>query len=306
MNERIEETVPAAFEGDRIDRFVAAVTGESRSTVKALIAEGRVTHNGRTVTSASTRVDFDDRIVAELRSSVDEGLAPDADVPFSVVHEDADVIVINKPAGVVVYPGAGQRTGTLVNGLLSRYPELAEIGERHRPGIVHRLDRGTSGVLMVARTHDAYDALVGQLAAHEPERVYEALVWGQPERDSGTIDAPIGRSTRHPTRMTVTPDGRPAVTHYSVLRRHNVPVTTALLECRLETGRTHQIRVHLRAIGHPIVGDRDYDGGRPGLDPGRPFLHACILRFAHPRSGVVVEVEAPLPPDLEDVLAGCR
>jgi 23S rRNA pseudouridine1911/1915/1917 synthase len=145
MNERIEETVPAAFEGDRIDRFVAAVTGESRSTVKALIAEGRVTHNGRTVTSASTRVDFDDRIVAELRSSVDEGLAPDADVPFSVVYEDADVIVINKPAGVVVYPGAGQRTGTLVNGLLSRYPELAEIGERHRPGIVHRLDRGTPG-----------------------------------------------------------------------------------------------------------------------------------------------------------------
>ena len=159
---------------------------------------------------------------------------------------------------------------------------------------------------MVARTADAYEALVGQLAAHEPERIYEALAWGQPERDTGRIDAPIGRSTRHPTRMTVTPDGRPAVTHYSVLARHTEPVPTALLECRLETGRTHQIRVHLRAIGHPVVGDRDYDGGRPGLDPGRPFLHARTLRFAHPRTGDVVEAEAPLPADLAAVLGACR
>ena len=306
MVERIEETVPAAFDGDRVDRFVAAVTGESRARVKALITDGHVTRNGQTVPSASLRIDLDDRIVVELQPLADERPQPDPGVRFSVVHEDADVIVIDKPAGVVVHPGAGQRVGTLVNGLLSRYPEMAEVGERHRPGIVHRLDRGTSGVMMVARTSEAYDVLVGQLAAHEPERVYQALVWGQPERDSGTIDAPIGRSTRHPTRMTVTPDGRPAVTHYSVLVRHTVPVTTALLDCRLETGRTHQIRVHLRAIGHPIVGDRDYDGGRPGLDPGRPFLHARLLRFTHPRSGVVLEAEAPLPADLAELLAGCR
>ncbi len=306
MTEKVEDTVPAAFGGDRIDRFVAAVTGESRSAVKALIADGRVTHNGRKITSASVRIDVDDRIVVDLPPPVDERPRPDPAVEFVVVHEDADVIVIDKPAGLVVHPGAGQRDGTLVNGLLARYPELVNVGEEHRPGIVHRLDRGTSGVLMVARTNDAYEALVGQLAAHEPERMYQALVWGQPERDTGTIDAPIGRSTRHPTRMTVTPDGRLAVTRYSVLARHVEPVPTALLECRLETGRTHQIRVHLRAIGHPVVGDRDYDGGRPGLDPGRPFLHARVLRFAHPRTGDAVEAQAPLPTDLVDVLAGCR
>lgn len=306
MTEKVEDTVPAAFAGDRIDRFVAAVTGESRAAVKSLIADGRVTRNGRKVTSASGRIELDDRIEVDLPPPVDERPQPDPEVEFAVVYEDADVIVIDKPAGLVVHPGAGQRDGTLVNGLLARYPELADVGEEHRPGIVHRLDRGTSGVLMVARTAAAHETLVGQLAAHEPERIYQALAWGQPERETGTIDAPIGRSTRHPTRMTVTPDGRPAVTHYSVLARYTEPVSTALLECRLETGRTHQIRVHLRAIGHPVVGDREYDGGRPGLDPGRPFLHARVLRFAHPRTGAVVEAEAALPADLADVLGGCR
>ena len=306
MSEPVEESVPAAFAGDRIDRFVAAVTGQSRAAVKTLIADGRVTRNRRVVSSASTRVELDDVVVVDLPPPVDDRPTADPSVRFGVVYEDDDVLVVDKPAGLVVHPGAGQRDGTLVNGLLARYPELAGVGEEHRPGIVHRLDRGTSGVLMIARTPEAYESLVGQLAAHEPERVYQALAWGLPERDTGTIDAPIGRSTRHPTRMTVTPDGRPAVTHYSVLARHHEPVATSLLECRLETGRTHQIRVHLRAIGHPVVGDREYDGGRPGLDPGRPFLHARLLRFAHPRTGEPVEVEAPLPPDLADVLASCR
>lgn len=305
MSERVDDTVPAAFAGDRIDRFVAAVTGESRSAVKALIGDGRVVRNGRVVTSASTRIETDDVVSIELPPAVDERPQADPAVAFEVVHDDADVLVVSKPAGLVVHPGAGQRDGTLVNGLLARYPDLADVGEQHRPGIVHRLDRGTSGLLMVARTSASYDALVAQLAAHRPERIYQALAWGQPERDAGTIDAPIGRSTRHPTRMTVTPDGRRAVTHYTVLARHTDPVPTALLECRLETGRTHQIRVHLRAIGHPVVGDREYDGGRPGLDPGRPFLHAGELRFEHPRTGERVEVAAPLPADLTDVLAGC-
>lgn len=306
MSEPVQESVPAAFAGDRIDRFVAAVIGESRAVVKSLIAEGRVTHNRRTVSSGSVRVALDDVVVVDVPPPVDDRPAPDESVDFGVVYEDDDVVVVDKPAGLVVHPGAGQGDGTLINGLLARFPELAEVGEAHRPGIVHRLDRGTSGVLMVARTPTAYDDLVRQLAAHEPERVYQALAWGHPERDTGTIDAPIGRSTRHPTRMTVTPDGRPAVTHYSVLARHHEPVSTSLLECRLETGRTHQIRVHLRAIGHPVVGDREYDGGRPGLDPGRPFLHARVLRFAHPRTGEPVEVEADLPADLAAVLATCR
>lgn len=306
MSESVEETVPAAFGGDRIDRFVAAVTGASRSAVKTFIADGQVSHNGRVVASPSQRVEVDDLVVVELPPPVDDRPRADPSVEFRVVIEDDDVIVVDKPAGLVVHPGAGQREATLVNGLLARFPELAGVGEEHRPGIVHRLDRGTSGLLMVARTEDAYHELVRQLAAHQPERIYQALTWGQPERDAGTIDAPIGRSTRHPTRMTVTPDGRPAVTHYSVLARHAEPVPTALLECRLETGRTHQIRVHLRAIGHPVVGDREYDGGRPGLDPGRPFLHARVLRFDHPRTAERVEAEAALPADLTAVLERCR
>ena len=306
MDDHVEESVPAAFDGDRIDRFVAAVTGRSRAAAKRLITDGRVTVDGRPAGAASGRLETGAVVAVSLPPAEDDRPEADPAVAFSVVHEDADVVVVDKPAGLVVHPGAGQREHTLVNGLLHRHPEIATVGEPHRPGIVHRLDRGTSGVLVVARSDRAYHSLVEQLAAHEPERVYIALAWGQPERDRGTIDAPIGRSSRHPTRMTVTPDGRPATTHYEVVQRFADPVPTSLLECRLETGRTHQIRVHLRAIGHPVVGDRDYDGGRPGLDPGRPFLHAKLLRFRHPASGEPVEASAPLPPDLVGTLASCR
>lgn len=306
MTEQIREIVPAAFDGDRVDRFVAAVTGLSRAAVKGLVADGNVTVDRRTVTVASTRVEEGSSVTVELPAAGDDPPRADAEIDVVVVHEDDDVLVVDKPAGLVVHPGAGQPDKTLINGLLARYPELADVGEPHRPGIVHRLDRGTSGLLMIARTADAYAGLVAQLSAHQPERIYQALSWGQPERASGTIDAPIGRSTRHPTRMTVTPDGRRAVTHYSVLSRYDEPVAASLLECRLETGRTHQIRVHLRAIGHPVVGDREYDGGRPGIDPGRPFLHAGALRFVHPRTGEPVEVQVPLPPELRAVLDSCR
>jgi len=167
---------------------------------------------------------------------------------------------------------------------------------------VHRRDRGTSGLLVVARSEEAYVGLVGQMSAHEPERVYLALAWGHLDTDAGTIDAPIGRSARHPTRMTVTENGRHAITHYRVERRFEMPVACSLVQCRLETGRTHQIRVHLRAINHPVVGDRDYDGGRPGLDPGRPFLHAAHLLFRHPVSHETLSFEAALPDDLSSVL----
>ena len=306
MDDELEEAVPAAFDGDRLDRFVAAISGRSRAAVKQLIVDGQVTVDGRVTRTPAGRIETGAIVSVRLPTEVAETPAPDPGVPFEVVHEDADIVIVDKPAGVVVHPGAGQPDQTLVNGLLHRYPELESVGETHRPGIVHRLDRGTSGLLVVARSPQAHAALVGQLAAHEPERVYLALAWGQPDRDLGTIDAPIGRSTRHPTRMTVTPDGRNAITHYAVRGRFEVPVATALLECRLETGRTHQIRVHLRAIGHPVVGDRDYDGGRPGLDPGRPFLHASGLRLRHPVSGEPIEAHSPLPEDLETLLAGCR
>jgi 23S rRNA pseudouridine1911/1915/1917 synthase len=168
------------------------------------------------------------------------------------------------------------------------------------------LDRGTSGLLVVARSLRAYTSLVEQMSSHEPTRIYQALAWGHLDSDNGRIDAPIGRSVRQPTRMTVSEQGRRAVTEYEVERRFTEPVDASLLRCRLETGRTHQIRVHLRAIGHPVVGDRDYDGGRPGLDPGRPFLHAAQLDVRHPVSDEPLSFTAPLPPDLQATLERCR
>lgn len=301
-DDQLIETLPEAFGGERIDRVVAAIAGLSRAVAKEFITEGKVVVDGRRVTTASRKVEAGAVVHVTMPPPEDPTPAAQADVAFSVVHEDDDVLVVDKPAGLVVHPGAGQADGTLVNGLVARYPELLEVGEIHRPGIVHRLDRGTSGLLVVARTEDAYFGLVEQMSAHEPERVYLALAWGHPETDVGTIDAPIGRSARHPTRMTVTDSGRHAITHYRVEGRFTDPVACSLVRCRLETGRTHQIRVHLRAISHPVVGDRDYDGGRPGLDPGRPFLHAAELSFRHPVSDEPMRFEAPLPDDLSSVL----
>ncbi|MEM9202784.1 MAG: RluA family pseudouridine synthase [Actinomycetota bacterium] len=302
----IEERLPEAFDGDRVDRVVAAIADVSRSAAKTLIDEGRVRVDAAVVRSASRRVDAGVVVTVAMPPPEDPSPKPDPSVAFTVVFEDDDVIVVDKPPGLVVHPGAGQPDATLVNGLADRYPEVLDVGERHRPGIVHRLDRGTSGLLVVARNDVAYVELVEQLSNHRPERVYLALAWGHLGTDHGTIDAPIGRSARHPTRMAVTEAGRTAVTHYAVEGRFDEPVQASLVRCRLETGRTHQIRVHLRAIGHPVVGDREYDGGRPGLDPGRPFLHATVLRFDHPRTGQPMEFEAPLPSDLADVLARCR
>jgi 23S rRNA pseudouridine1911/1915/1917 synthase len=221
-----------------------------------------------------------------------------------VVYEDADVLVVDKPPGLVVHPGAGQSAGTLVNGLLARHPELAGVGEAHRPGIVHRLDRDTSGLLVVALTPTAYTTLVGALGDRRVERRYSALVWGVPEAPRGVIDAPIGRSPRQPTRQAVVAGGRPARTRYEVRARYDLPAELALLRCRLETGRTHQIRVHLASIGHPVVGDRDYGGGRDALDVPRPFLHAEHLAFEHPATGAPMAIDAPLPADLATVLTG--
>jgi len=305
MGGLIEESVPAAFDGDRIDRVVAAMTGLSRAAVGRLVGSRDVQINAKPVKAGSTRVREGDMIRVVVPEPTDPRPEPDPNVDFEVVYEDEHLLVVDKPAGLVVHPGAGHAASTLVHGLVARFPELSDVGEAHRPGIVHRLDLGTSGLLVVAKTASVYEALVAQMANHEPERIYQALAWGHPDRDAGAIDAPIGRSTRHPTRMTVTQQGRRAVTHYEVDQRFEQPVECALMTCRLETGRTHQIRVHLRAIGHPVVGDREYDGGRPGLDPGRPFLHAGELRFIHPVSTEQIAVTAPLPEPLVSVLARC-
>lgn len=306
----VEEVLPASLSGQRLDRVVALMAGVSRARAARLVEEGAVRLDGSVVESGSRRVAEGQAVALRIPEPDDPRPGPDPSVAVAVVLEDDEVVVVNKPAGLVVHPGPGPTSAdsspTLVGGLLARYPEMAGVGEPSRPGIVHRLDRDTSGLLVAARTPAAYQSLVAQLKAHEPERIYTALVWGHPPADAGIIDAPIGRSLRNRTRMTVTDDGRRALTHYEVDRRFDRPRPTALLTCKLETGRTHQIRVHLRSIGHPVVGDRSYDGSRPGLDPGRPFLHAGQLRFRHPTSGHPIQTQAPLPPDLISILTLCE
>jgi 23S rRNA pseudouridine1911/1915/1917 synthase len=297
--ERFE--VPASLAGERVDRAVALLTGWSRSDVAELVDGGAVLVDGRPV-AKSRRLAVGEEVEVAGSPAPETPPVPEA-VDFAVVHADPDVVVVSKPAGLVVHPGAGRTAGTLAGGMLARFPEVAGVGDPMRPGIVHRLDRDTSGLMVVARSALAHARLTAALAAREVERCYLALAWGRFEARRGSIDAPIGRSTRRPTRMAVREAGREARTGYEVLRQYSSPAA-ALLECRLETGRTHQIRVHLAAIGHPVVGDAAYGGDRPGIQPGRPFLHACFLAFAHPVSGERLEFTDPLPADLESVLAG--
>ncbi|MGO8873331.1 MAG: RluA family pseudouridine synthase [Acidimicrobiales bacterium] len=302
--------VPASLDGVRVDKAVALVADMTRSSVSALIDAGRVRVDGRTVRSRSAVL----RAGQQLEVDRDEVRAADAPQPdptvvFEVVHQDRDIVVVDKPAGLVVHPGAGHRSGTLVNGLLARYPELgtlaAAVGsDPDRPGVVHRLDRGTSGLLVVARTPDAYRSLVAQLAARRVTRIYQALVLGTVEGESGLVDAPVGRSATSPTRMAVSRKGKEARTRYRVERRFTHPGASTLVAASLETGRTHQIRVHLSAIGHPVVGDEVYGWGRslPGVTTARPFLHAGSLAFRHPLTGEEVAWTSELPAALEHLL----
>lgn len=301
---RIREEVPESLTGERLDRVVSLVAGISRSEASALIEAGGVVVSGDIVTTRTTRLVIGDVVELDLpEHDPAGGLEADASVVVPVVHEDPDLLVIDKPSGVVVHPGAGQRTGTLVAGLLASYPEIAGVGDPTRPGIVHRLDKGTSGLLLVARTQIAYDALVGALSARTVHRRYRAVAWGHVEAARGLIDAPIGRSTREPTLMAIDERGKEARTRYEVLHRFDEPVPVTELACELETGRTHQIRVHLRSIGHPVVGDVRYGGGRQSLPMGRPFLHAEVLELAHPVTGDALRFESPLPADLSELLS---
>ena len=299
--------MPRALDGQRLDRVVAMVAGCSRAEAAALVDAGAVAVAGRPVTSRSQRVADGDVLEVDLPAPAGEGgLVADPAVELAVVHEDADLVVVDKPAGLVVHPGAGQAAGTLVHGLLARYPEIRGVGQADRPGIVHRLDKGTSGLLLVARSPAAYEALVAMLGARAVDRRYHTLVWGVPDAPTGMVDAPIGRSGRDRTRMAVTVRGREARTSYEVRRAYREPVEVAELACTLETGRTHQIRVHLASIGHPVVGDARYGGDRRSLVVGRPFLHAEDLALAHPVTGEPLAFHSPLPPDLAAVLARLR
>ena len=303
-----ELTVPDALAGMRVDRVVSFLGGVPRSHAAQLVKAGRVRVQGVAVQARSTPVAAGDTIRVEGLAPPADVVRPDPEVDFTVVYEDAQLVVVDKPAGLVVHHGAGHRGGTLVDGLAARYPDLSswvdEPGvDPGRPGIVHRLDKGTSGLLVVARNPEAREALLRQFRAHRAGRQYLALVRGLVDADTGTVEAPIGRSARDPTRMTVSPGGRDATTHYSVVTRFPDTGCT-LVRATLETGRTHQVRVHLAAIGHPVVGDLRY-GDRPAaatgpvvvLAPDRHFLHAARLSVEHPRRGPMTW-ESPLPVDL--------
>jgi 23S rRNA pseudouridine1911/1915/1917 synthase len=284
--------------GARLDAFLAEPLG-SRARAQRLIEDGAVRVDGAVVRKRH-RIDAGDTVTVELPP--DPGPPPAvvaSPAAFTVRYEDDDLLVVDKPAGVVVHPARGHRSGTLAQALEG----VAAGGEEGRAGIVHRLDRDTSGLLVVARSPETHRRLKAALQARAITREYLALVEGRPPARTGTIDAPIGRDRRHRTRMsTDTDDPRDAVTHFEV--EEALPETT-LLRVRLETGRTHQIRAHLRAIGHPVVGDPEY--GTPGaLGLERQFLHAARLRFAHPSTGADVDVSSPLPEDLRAALERAR
>jgi len=295
--------VPAGG-GGRADRFAADLSGLSRSRVQRLISEGRVTADGNLV-KANTIVPSGAVLVIDVPPPEPAGIEPEA-IPLDVVFEDDDVLVVDKPAGLVVHPSPGHWSGTLVNALLARDTAYGGIAGVERPGIVHRLDRDTSGLLMVAKTDVAQASLMAQLKARRVKKTYLALVQGAVQAGAGRIEAPIGRDPKNRMRMAVVADGRPSVTGYRV--RERFPDWT-YLELDLVTGRTHQIRVHLAALGHSIAGDTVYGTGTARRGPDgleRLFLHAWRLVFAAPATGDLVRVEAPLPAELDGVLGGLR
>lgn len=320
MRAEIEKLVVAESQaGGRLDRVLAArIETLSRTRLKALVLAGHVAVDGRTIRDPGYRVNAGETVAVEVPPP--EPAAPRAEaIPLDVVYEDDDVIVVDKPKGLVVHPAAGHWTGTLVNALVAHCGEsLSGVGGVRRPGIVHRLDKGTSGLMVVAKTDRAHHALAAQFADHGREgpleRAYLAFAWGVPDRPRGTIDKPIDRHPRARERMAVRTGGRAAITHWEVVERYagadGKPVAS-LLECRLETGRTHQIRVHLAAIGHPLMGDDVYGPGfrtkqallapaaRSALEAlGRHALHAYILGLQHPVTEEPLTFRSELPDDL--------
>ncbi|EFH80357.1 RluA family pseudouridine synthase [Ktedonobacter racemifer] len=289
--------------GQRLDRFLVSVLdGVSRSGVQQLIADALVLVNGK-VSKPGYVLRLKDRVTA-LRATPASQMkqVTPQNLPLEVVFEDDDLLIVNKAAGMVVHPAPGNYEGTLVNALVAHYPELQQDEGDMRPGIIHRLDKDTSGLLMVAKNAQSQAALIEQMKQHKIIKRYLALVEGNVELDQGSIDAPIGRDTRHRQMMAVTlTEGRDAVTHFRVLQRFR---KHTLVLVQIVTGRTHQIRVHFQAIKHPVAGDQTYGSGHriPNVKLEHQFLHAYQLELTHPRTGESLHIEAPLPPDLQKVL----
>ena len=319
--------IAGADAGERLDRVLAArIADLSRSRLKALILAGEVAIGGRTIRDPGHHVNVGDAVMVDVPPPEPAEPKPE-NIPLDVVFEDDEIIVIDKPKGLVVHPAAGNWTGTLVNALIAYCGDsLSGIGGVRRPGIVHRLDKDTTGLMVVAKTDRAHASLSAQFADHgrsgSMQRAYLALVWGVPDRPKGTIEAPIGRHRQARDKMAVRPDGRAAVTHWEVLERYSGSdgaSVASLLACRLMTGRTHQIRVHLASIGHPLLGDDTYGSGfrtkTACLPPearqalaglGRQALHAYLLGVEHPSRGEYVEFRSELPGDLGRLCSSLR
>ncbi|MFS0823681.1 RluA family pseudouridine synthase [Bacillus sp. 1P02SD] len=301
MNQ-FELTIEEHQQNDRIDKIVSAFNSEwSRTQVQTWIKDGNITVNGNK-TKPNYKVNLDDEIQIVIPDPEPLDVVPE-EMNLDIYYEDADVLVVNKPKGMVVHPAPGHVSGTLVNGLMAHCKDLSGINGVLRPGIVHRIDKDTSGLLMIAKNDVAHESLVNQLVEKTVTRKYKAIVHGVIPHDQGTIDAPIGRDKKDRQSMTVTDENsKVAVTHFNVLERFE---DFTFIECQLETGRTHQIRVHMKYIGYPLAGDPKY-GPKKTLELGGQALHAGLLGFVHPRTKEYLEFEAPLPAYFEELLEKLR
>jgi len=297
----MEHIISEEQAGDRIDKVVSALDPEwSRTQVQQWIKGGSVLVNGLPV-KTNHKCGTGDRLEIMIPDPEELDVIPE-EMDLDIYFEDQDVLVVNKPKGMVVHPAPGHMSGTLVNGLMAHCKDLSGINGVLRPGIVHRIDKDTSGLLMVAKNDLAHESLVNQLVEKTVTRKYKALVHGNIPHDFGTIDAPLGRDVKDRQSMTVVDNGKHAITHFNVLERYN---DFTFVECQLETGRTHQIRVHMKYIGYPLAGDPKY-GPKKTLDIGGQALHAGLLGFDHPRTGEYLEFEAPLPSYFEQLLDKLR
>lgn len=285
--------------GERIDRFLADSQDLTRSFLQKILKEGEVIVNGKSV-KANYKLRKGDRIEFETPEAVEPDIVAE-DIPLSILYEDADVLVVDKPKGMVVHPAAGHYSRTLVNAVMYHCKgELSGINGVLRPGIVHRIDRDTTGSIIICKNDMAHNEIARQLKEHSINRRYRAIVTGVLKDEEGTIEGAIGRDKKDRKKMAITADGKPAVTHYRVLQRFK---HYTYVECVLETGRTHQIRVHMASIGHPLLGDEVYGRRSDKYKCEGQCLHAMTLGFHHPRTGEYIEVNAPLPPYFEHLLA---